>query len=436
MENFLYLNKKLILKGQTVGVALSGGKDSMALLRLLLDEKDSLGISVVALNVDHSIRGESSALDSQFVKDYCDSQNIPLKQVKIDCVAYSKENGMSVEEGARKLRYGFFKDCIKSGFCSVVATAHHMADFAETVLFNLFRGTSPAGLGGIPEISLDKTIIRPILKNSKEQIDLYIEENGIPFVTDESNFETDYSRNFLRLEVIPKIKQKFPEMETAIMRFAEVLKTENEYLNQKAEISVTETEGELSIKTDLPNAIYSRACILAMKRLNIVKDYEKAHIDALIGLKTAETGKRITLPEGVVAIKNYDCITLFAEREIPQFYSPFLIGEFSVGNRLLSIKEGVVDSANGRKILKIDGDKIPKTAVIRYRQKGDVFTKFGGGTKSLGDYLTNKKIPLKDRDFIPVIADGNEILVVCGVEIADKMKISENTKKIISITVV
>ncbi len=434
MRNPLSLNKKLILKGQTVGVALSGGKDSMALLHLLLEAKDSLGISVVALNVDHGIRGNSSVLDSAFVENYCQSLSVPLKHAKFNAVEFSKQNGLSVEEGARKLRYGFFKDCINSGFCSVVATAHHLADFVETVLFNLFRGTSPSGVGGIPEVSSDKTVIRPILKNTKEQIDLYIKENGIPFVTDESNFEADYSRNFLRLEVLPIIKRKFPEMESAIMRFAEVLKIENEYLDEKAENLLEETNGEITIKTDVSNALFSRACIEAMKRLNIKKDYEKAHIDALIGLKSMETGKSVSLPGEVVAVKNYGGITLFVERKRQRFCEPFSLGEFEIADRLLIIKEEFSDFVSSKTVLRIDGDKMPQSAVIRYRQNGDVFTKFGGGTKSLGDYLTNKKIPLKDRDFIPVIADGNQILVVCGVEIADKVKICETTKKIISIT--
>ena len=157
------LNKKIIPAGSTIAVALSGGKDSIVLLNLLLKASNELKINVKALNVEHGIRGEESVRDSEFVKNYCNELSVPLLQRSFNCVEYSKQLGLSVEEGARKFRYQFFLDCIKEGFCDFVATAHHLSDNVETILFNLFRGASPSGLTGINELGFDGKIIRPLL---------------------------------------------------------------------------------------------------------------------------------------------------------------------------------------------------------------------------------------------------------------------------------
>ena len=427
-----FLNKNLIKKGQTVGVAVSGGKDSIFLLNVLYENKDKLGIKIVALNLDHGIREKTSALDSQFVFNYCMEKNIPLKQIKVESDKYSEQNGLSIEEGARKLRYEFFLKCVSDGFCDIVATAHHLSDFTETVLFNLFRGASPNGLAGIPETAYNGKIIRPILKVAKQDIEEYIKINEIPFVEDETNFLSDYSRNFLRLEVIPIIKSKFPEMEKAIERFAEILSVENAFLEDQAEKVLVKNGDEISLPISVDDAIFSRACIIAMKLMGIRKDYEKAHIDGLVALRTSETGKTVSLLNGVNAVKNYESVVFYKKKERTPLNEPFAVKNYFLGGRILSFENGRICDCKG---LYFDGDKIPDNAVVRYRKDGDFFTKFGGGTKSLGDYLTNKKIPQKERDFIPLIAVGSEILVICGVEISDKVKIVSDTERIITVSI-
>lgn len=430
LEELTFVNKNLIKNGETIAVALSGGKDSMFLFAVLLKLKDRLNFKVKALNVNHGIRGETSNRDSLFVKDYCNKVNVPLLQKNVDALTYSKDNGLSVEEGARYLRYEFFKSAVESGFCDRVATAHHLSDFTETVLFNLFRGASPSGLNGIPETAFEGKIIRPILKTDKSVIDAYVKENSIPYVDDETNFSDEYSRNFLRLKVIPVIKERFPEFEGAINRFTEILKQESDILDLQAKNLLSINNDEIRIPYFVEDAIYSRACILAMKYLGVVKDYEKSHIDALIELKRFDTGRYVTLPKGIIATKDYNGITFFKKTERDEFVASYSIGEYSIGKKTLKIVTGDYVSQEGEKVLYFDADKIPNGAEIRYRREGDYFTKFGGGTKSLGDYMTNKKIPLRERDLIPVVAYGNEILVVCGVEISEKVRVDEKTLNI------
>ena len=430
------LYKKIVPSGSTIAVALSGGKDSIVLLDLLLKASCELKICVKALNVEHGIRGESSVRDSEFVKTYCKKLDIPLLQESFDCVSYSKELGLSIEEGARQLRYKFFNNAIKGGFCDYVATAHHLSDNVETVLFNLFRGASPSGLTGISQTSFDGKIIRPLLNCTREQIDEYAVKNSLEFVVDETNFSDEYSRNYLRLNVIPQIKKLFPEMESAVKRFTEILSEDNLLLNEMCEHALTIKKDCVIVDAGVPNQIFGRACILAMKALNVKKDYVKAHIDALIGLKDGQTGKKINLLGGVVAIKDYDGIVFYVEQVLSDKEITFGEGVFEFEKTVVIVKQ--VDKNQNLKqkgILFIDAEKVPNGAVIRFRKKGDVFEKFGGGTKNLGDYFTDKKVSLRKRDFIPVVANGLEILAVCGVEISNKVKVDENTKKIYSIEI-
>ena len=427
------LNKNLFNKGDVVAIALSGGKDSVCLFHLALQSAKELGVTIKAINVEHGIRGEDSKNDSLFVEKLCKSHNVPLKALSFDCVAYSKENGLTVEEGARRFRYANFLKLIEEGFCDKVATAHHLSDNVETVLLNLFRGAAPSGLKGIPEIAYGGKIIRPILNATKEEIDEYVSSNNFEYVVDESNNSDEYSRNFLRLNVIPKIKERFPEMEKAVARFTSVLSEEDEYLSKQALNSLVVENGKVAILCDVEDAIFARACVFAMKECGIIKDYDKSHIDGLLALKIAQNGKRINLLNGVVGVKEYAHVAFYKCDNSTVEALDFGLGTFKFGGYTICIEEcekgaSLKDRQNGE--LLVDLDKIPQNAKVRARQDGDVFTKFGGGTKNLGDYLTDKKIPLFKRNSLPIIADGNVALVICGVEISNLVKIDDKTCRI------
>lgn len=426
-------NKDLFKKGDVVAVALSGGKDSVCLFHLMLQHAKELGVAVKAINVEHGIRGEASKNDSLFVEKLCKSYNVPLKALSFDCIKYSKENGLTVEEGARRFRYANFLNLIEEGFCDKVATAHHLSDNVETVLLNLFRGASPSGLKGIPEVAYGGKIIRPILEASREEIDAYVLANGLEFVVDESNDSDEYSRNFLRLNVIPKIKERFPEMEKAVGRFTSVLCEEDEFLAKQALSAVVSNDGRVAVLCDVEDVIFARACVFAMKECGIVKDYDKSHIDGLLALKQAQNGKRISLLNGVVGVKEYTHVAFYKLGEAATEAAKFGLGEFSFGSYTINVEAcdkavNLKDKKSGE--LYLDLDKISPNVVVRTRQEGDVFTKFGGGTKNLGDYLTDKKIPLLQRGTLPVVAVDNVVLAVCGLEISDLVKIDDKTTSV------
>ncbi len=422
----------LIRPNETVAVALSGGCDSMALLHYMNDNAQKFHINLIALNVEHGIRGEESLADTKFVKDYCENAGIPLLLYSVNSLKKAEEEKLSVEQAARILRYECFYDAISNKKCDKIATAHHLDDNVESVLFNLFRGTGVKGATGI-EKDFDGKIIRPFLEVEKAEIEKYAKENSIPFVTDSTNFLCDYTRNALRLKVIPEIKKLFPKMQSGIMRFTEILREDDDYLSSESKKILALLKDKAEIAIPCHPALFSRAAISALKHLGVYKDYEKVHIDATYSLIDKNNGTSVDLPQGVSAIREYDKIVFFLKTGSDTCSLPFALGEFSFNNKTIAIKEAKpIDLKGG---FFIDKDKIPKDSCLRTRKEGDVFTKFGGGTKSLGDYLTDKKIPLRERDNLPIIASGNEALAIFGIAVSNKIKVDESTKSILQITI-
>lgn len=428
-------NLKLLLGDcKTLAVAVSGGSDSMALLHFAINNAEKLGLKVVALNVEHGIRGKSSENDSLFVQKFCNENNVPLISYKIDSIKFAKENHLSIEESARILRYKCFFEALNQGKCDKIATAHHLSDNVESVLFNLFRGSGTKGLAGINKTFADK-IIRPFLNVEKKQILQYVAENAIPYVTDETNLCTDYTRNALRIKVIPEILKVFPDAEKNLSKLSEIARQENEFLDELAKQAITQNGEKIYIKLPLHPVLLSRASITAIKLMGIKKDWEKKHVDAVIELSNNQTGRKINLLNGVCVIKEYDSLVFYKEPN-PTTNSElaFCLGEHVFNGQKLAVtvaNEKVLDLKSG---FYADYDKIPKNAVIRTRRKGDTFTKFGGGTKPLSDFFTEKKIPRLERDSYPLIASEKTVFAIFGLAVSEKIKVDDSTLKIIKFT--
>ncbi len=411
---------KNVEKNKVIAVALSGGKDSMCLLDLLLKSSKKLNITVKAVNIDHSIRGEESERDSNFVKEYCRNVGVPLKFFKVDAVKYSKENNLSVEEGARMLRYNIFATLLYENYADVIATAHHLSDNFETVLFNIFRGTSTKGLTGIP----DKRdgFIRPLIDVTRSEIDEYISKNNIPFVEDSTNGDIDYTRNYLRNVVIPKILEKFPTAETSVKRLGEISREENDFLDELANENLEFNNGKYYLPVNLSPILLKRASKTILYNLGIKKDYESVHFKEILKLTKLKNGSKITLPKNIVSVKEYGKISFYVEETVNFKKQNFKVGKFEFFDKTFVISKTPLDNA-----LTFDGDKIPSGAIIRTKLDGDVFKKFGGGTKKLKDYLIDKKIPRFEREKLPLLAVGNNILLIFGVEISDDIKVTDTT---------
>ena len=419
----------LLSEGQYVAVATSGGSDSMVLLHFLNQNKKTLGIKILCLNIDHQIRGEESEKDSLFVKEYCQKNKIEFLGFVVDVLKLKEENGFTLEQAARVLRYKKFQEVLDEKFADVIATAHNLPDLTETLLLNLFRGS---GLNGMAVSFKHGKIIRPLMETPKSEILEYLQKNNVPYVEDLSNYDEQYTRNYLRQSVIPRIKEKFPNLEESLLRFCENCKEDLEYLEFLANKYV---EGA-SVKLDkeIPKSLLSYAIFSALKNIDIYADIENSHIDKIKDLYyNLQTGSEICLKNDIVCVKEYDKIVFCKKRGKIEITEKFRCGKFQIDKYLITIEKTTkFEKAENVFYLK---DGVEKSAIIRFKQAGDFFKRFGGGTKSLSDYFTDIKLEKLKRPFVPLIANGSEIIAILPFNISENYKVENLSKPFYKITV-
>lgn len=448
-------------KGMRICVAVSGGRDSVALLHYLNARAADYAITLCALNCDHKIRGEASAADSRFVRELCVDLKIPM-------LFFEREGGAGKsEQSARLWRLKCYKTATKpqnlwgelDENCTLygadfwrgadaVATAHHLSDNAETVIFNLARGSALAGLTGITDCDIGGLkIVRPMIAAERAEIEEYIAQNRLEFVEDESNSTCDYTRNKLRLNVLPALEDAVHGAAKAVYRFSRLAAEDEEYFESliKERGLVERTALGAKIKFCGERVVFRRAALTALQGRNEVKDYTSEHLENLFKLQFAENGKKFEFLR-FVAFKEEGCVsicekTLLYESENGKAFEEYkrqnsnIFGGQPVwvvtADEIEETEKQLTENGYGNiKALKFDLDAIPQGAAVRFMKAGDRFEKFGGGTKNLGDYFTDKKIPVRVRGKIPVVAVGCDIYCVCGVEISEKIKVGGNTKNV------
>lgn len=394
----------LINEGDSVLVALSGGSDSVFLLHMLCDISEKYGISITAAHVNHKLR-DTADRDMHFCQKLCDELNIPLKILTCDIRKEAKEHAMSEELYARKVRYSFFE----SLNFDKIATAHNKNDNAETLLFNFMRGTATCGLCGIPYMR--GNIIRPLLDMKKSEILEYCEKNGYEFVTDETNFSEVYTRNKIRLSLIPHIEQNFNEnFVNTVTANSALISDDEDFLEKEAKkLYKCEVLSEYS-KTMHP-AMLSRLIQHYYKdktgsRQNLSAGFIKSIISLL---EKDKTGSKADLPSGFYAYISYGKLFIEKKCDIPSFEyaitpdKPIFIPEIEKSVILKENKNG--------KIFLFDTSGL----TVRNKRDGDIFYPIGmSGKKRLSDYFTDKKIPQKLRHQIPLLTKNNDIVSIIG----------------------
>lgn len=431
---------KLIKAGEVIGVGISGGIDSMCLLHFLNEHKNDLDIEVVAIHINHSIREESDD-DARFVVEKCKEMGVRVYKFTIDCPKIAKDKKVSLETAAREGRYGVFDALLRKDIVDKIALAHHQMDQAETILMHIFRGCGVSGAKGMDPIR-DGVYIRPMLNVSKEDIKAYSAENSIEYVEDSSNKDNSFTRNYLRNVVMKDILKKWPNAVEAINNFANAVSEDDEYIKNALDTNALLVDDKI---VQMPcsyfygsSAIYSRIVFKALSLIGVTKDIERKHIEMIKDLAThLENGKKIRLPYDITVSKEYDYLTFENKYvEKPKMSKPLKCEEFDAPNfGKVCIKRVKVDSLIDENALYFDYRKVPKDARWRYREEGDIFEKFGGGTKKLKSVLIDKKIPVRLRDYIPVLADENEVYVIAGVAISEKVRIDSDIPTCYKMTV-
>ena len=423
---------KLIKQGEIIGVATSGGRDSMALLHFLHENKAQLDCQIIAINIDHCIR-EHSAADSAFVMDFCKEHNIKAYTFKVDAVKISREEKISLETAARKARYNTFEALIKKGLVDKIALAHHLYDQAETILLNLLRGCGLSGAKGM-EPMRDNKYIRPMLQVPREEIMAYLDDNAILYVEDETNADTTYARNYIRQVIMPTIRKKFKAVDKNLVAFASICAEDDKYINSQIDMGTIAKLGDVT-RVPMYYFSYQPAVVnrMLMKVLSSYasQDIESKHISLICDFaRGGKNGDSIDLPFGIKVHKEYEYLTIAPiKKKVSIASQGFAKGKTYIEGfgtiRIVSSK--VFNGVKPHQHV-VDSSKIPSNAVWRFREDKDMFTPFGHTTaKKLNDYLADKKIPQRLRNNIPVLAVDNTIYIVADIEISNDLKVDDNS---------
>ncbi|HNX63637.1 MAG TPA: tRNA lysidine(34) synthetase TilS [Oscillospiraceae bacterium] len=434
-------NTKLISENDFILVGLSGGADSVSLLLNLLELKEKLNLSLSAVHINHCLRGEESDNDEKFCIGLCEKSGVTLYTERINVLEYCNENNFSVEEGARILRYKAFEKYRNGG---KIATAHNLSDNAETVIFNLTRGTGLKGLCGIPEKRDD--IIRPLLSVSRSEIEEYLKEKNQPYVTDSTNLCEMYSRNKIRKNVIPVLSEINPAFLYSVKNTSDILKDEEDFLNSECERAYREckvSENQLDLKkmSDFHTAIRKRmlkkfldnnGLKLSYKRID---EIENNCTDRIFYKNNLSGNVYIIVKRGIISIEK-----LNGERRI--FEQKLVIGDNNFFDKLIEVsvtsQKNYIEEQNVHKkfaIYYIDYGKIQGDIVLRNRREGDKIRFEGKDFTSSVKKLFNERIPLCERDKTAFICDEDGIILIEDFGISDRVKTDSNTADILKIVI-
>jgi tRNA(Ile)-lysidine synthase len=419
------------LKGKRILIACSGGLDSVVLSRLFKE----LNYDISLAHCNFSLRGKESDEDENFVILLADKLSIPIFNKKFNTKAYKIKHKLSIQVAARQLRYQWFAEVCAEHSFDYLATAHHLDDDLETFLINLSRGTGLKGLIGIPLIN-DK-IIRPFLNFPRADILQYAKENNCPWREDSSNQTSDYLRNKLRIEVIPRLKEVDHNLLNGFHQTQKYLNDSmalvNDYMTLIKNLVVSETEDGFEIDVlklqDLPN---TNALLY-----ELLAPFGFTAWDDLSDLLTAQSGKQI-FSESHRILKNRKSL-LLVENNFVHNKATYTIKESDTGIDIpINLKIERVDKILGYtpSIVYLDVQKLSFPLQLRKWREGDSFYPFGmKGKKKLSKFFKDEKLSFIAKEKTWVLSSGNQIVWIVGMRSDHRFKVENQTKKILKITV-
>lgn len=434
-------------------VGLSGGPDSVCLLHLLNKLKEEYKLDIRALYIDHGLRPDEVPNEIEFCRGLCEKLGIPFLTKSVDVKGYAAESGINKQEAARELRYKAFEETALELGANRIALAHNADDQAETFFMRLLRGSGQKGLSGIPPVR--GKIIRPLIETERNEIEKFLLQNELPFIIDSSNLKKDYFRNWLRLSVMSEFKKKNPDLINTIGRVIEVVREEDNYL----ELIVTKTLMKLIPKKtektielflvpleNMDKVILRRVLRRAIDAVKGLRGIGFVHIEDIIELvKKGDSGDRLYLPKGIRVIKGYATLILTAELPVKLgAYSLDIPGEVVLREAGVLIKatvsekgqSGKVSEGQRKETIELDADKVQIPLVVRGRKEGDFFYPAGfGKKKKLQDYFVDEKVPRDERDKVPLVLSGEDIVWIAGYRGDERFNITSDTKKIVMLEI-
>lgn len=446
----------MLVSGDRVLAAVSGGADSVCLLALLWEMKKEWDMELRAVHVHHGLRAQEADRDAAFVGELCESLHVPCHIIRADVRRFAGEKGMSLEEAGRHLRYevlereaGEWEE--REGGPVRIAVAHQRGDQAETILHNLFRGCGLSGLKGIPYVR--GRIIRPLLDTDRREIVEWLGKRGLSWVQDSSNGSDHYTRNRIRGHLLPLIEKEVNQGAAGnILRMGKVAGQADEYLRMQGECWIKEhvkgagaacgpgEAGTLGKSLCLeasgsalipcaalfkePPIIQSYAVLELLKQLaGSARDLGWVHVQQVLGLMGRPVGKEVHLPHFLMARREYDSILILREISAGEGGGEALP---KVEMRIFPYKKGTQFPKN-MYTKWFDCDRIEGMPVVRTRRPGDFMILADGSHKALKRFMIDEKIPRQLRDQVPLLADGSHVMWVIGYRVSEFYKIGQDT---------
>lgn len=436
----------------SVLVSVSGGPDSVALLHFLFSVRTELDIKLHVFHLNHLIRGEVSFEDAAFVEELANQLDLPISSLSFDIPAYICSKNLSLQEGAREVRYQLLHEVGMEVGADKIALGHNADDQVETFLMRIIRGTGPFGLKSIPPVR--GQIVRPLIEITRKEIEEYLDRNSIKYRLDESNLKLDYLRNRVRHQLMPLLVAQNDRFHQNVLTTIKLISDDESCLDKLAEQAFK----EISRPADMITFSYAELSkfSLAVQRRVIrraietlkgnLREIEFRHIDIILTEMEAN-GTRIDLPGGIVVINEYGDLVFTFREELKtdsllgkELSIPGTTGISSLGIEINATfqdpKKVDLNRDTDRERAFMDFGKIKLPLLVRTRRLGDRLIPLGmSQEKKLQDFFVDKKVPKRKRDKIPLIESQGRIVWIGGIVIDERVKVTDHTKKILVLEV-
>ncbi len=427
----------LIEKNDHIIVGVSGGADSICLLHFLYSIKDKFNLKMTAVHINHCMRGEESDEDNKFVVDFCNNINIPIKVFSFDIYKKSKEENISNEEAGRKYRYYAFNKVLQDYNATKIAVAHNKDDNAETIIMRFFRGTGIKGLSGISYKRYN--IIRPILDCLRLDIEEYCNRHNLLYRNDSTNSMDIYTRNKIRLNVLPNIKKDFnPNIIDTLSNMALNFSEENKFLDNLTKDTlnnclIEKTSDKIILNIDNLKVIdivlqkrLLRLCLSSFNKQLYNISYE--HINMIINILEKQTGKKITLPNNLYVYKQYNNLIIGKnivsdKKEINYNYKIELEKQLYIKelNKNILLSKNIINISTKGYTISLNYDKIKNSLFIRQRVAGDKIY-INNMTKKVKNIFIDLKIPSNERNLYPILLCEDKVIGILGLCLCNEYK--------------